>query len=223
LQSVPAGNLLDYLKQVPDPRGRQGRRHTLQAMLATVTCAVLCGARGYAAIAEWVHELPAEIWHLLGYQRKPPTRNAYRDLLIALSPETLEPVIRRWIADVLDYVPSKDELQPVAMDGKTLCSTLAEHGGMVHLLSLFDQRSGCVLSQLKVDRKTNEHKAALQIIKTLLLKGRVVTGDAMFCQRDLCQEIIDRQGHYFFVVKDNQPSLRESLAAEFEAAFSPLH
>ena len=48
-------------------------------------------------------------------------------------------------------------------------------------------------------------------------------GDAMFCQRDLCQEIIDNQGHYFFVVKDNQPSLREALAAEFTAAFSPLH
>ncbi len=80
----------------------------------------------------------------------------------------------------------------------------------VHLLSLLDQRTGCVLSQSRVDAKTNKHKGALELLKTLVLKGRVITGDAMFCQRDLCQKIRDHDGHYFFVVKDNQSTLKES-------------
>jgi hypothetical protein len=109
------------------------------------------------------------------------------------------------------------------MDGKTLCSTLASHGRSVHLLSVLDQRTGFVLSQQEVDGKTNEHKGALQLLKTIVLKGRLVTGDAMFCQRDLCQQIVDDGGHYFFVVKDNQPSLKEAIAADFRPGFSPLH
>ena len=78
-----------------------------------------------------------------------------------------------------------------------------------------------MLSQTRVDAKTNEHKGALEILKTLVLEGRVITGDAIFCQRELCEEVRDRGGHYFFVVKDNQPALKEAIAAEFKAAFSP--
>lgn len=55
----------------------------------------------------------------------------------------------------------------------------------------------------------------------MVLKGRVVTADAIFCQRDVCQEIVDSGGDYFVVVKENQPTLQESIAAEFRAAFSP--
>ena len=43
----------------------------------------------------------------------------------------------------------------------------------------------------------------------------------MFCQREICQQIIDSGGDYFVVVKDNQPNLQETIAAEFRAAFSP--
>jgi len=75
---------------------------------------------------------------------------------------------------------------------------------------------------LEVDGKTNEHKAALALLKSLVLEGRVITGDAMFCQRDLCQQIVEDGGHYFFEVKDNQPELKKSIEAEFQPAFSPL-
>jgi predicted transposase YbfD/YdcC len=87
-----------------------------------------------------------------------------------------------------------------------------------------------VLAQVRVDAKTNEHKAALQLLGLLPVGGRIVTGDALFCQRDLCQEIIDDGGDYVFTVKDNQPSLaidiRAGLSWEDEqrrraALFSP--
>ena len=221
MTAVPAGNLLAYLAQVPDPRGRQGRRHPLAAMLAAVVCAMLCGARGYSAIVQWLHALPVPWWHRLGFTRRPPKDHAFRDLLAAIPPETFEGVVRSWVNAALGEAIPEEELRAIALDGKTLRGTLTPHQRAVHLLSLFDQRMGCVLSQQRVDEKTNEHKAALELLKTIVLKDCVVTGDAMFCQREICQQIIDSGGDYFVVVKDNQPSLQETIAAEFRVAFSP--
>lgn len=221
MTAVPAGNLLAYLAQVPDPRGRQGRRHSLAAMLAAVVCAMLCGARGYSAIVQWLHALPVPWWHRLGFTRRPPKDHAFRDLLATVSPEAFEATVRAWVSAALGEAIPEDELRAIALDGKTLRGTLTPHQRAVHLLSLFDQRMGCVLSQQRVDEKTNEHKAALELLKTIVLKDCVVTGDAMFCQREICQQIIDSGGDYFVVVKDNQPSLQETIAAEFRAAFSP--
>jgi hypothetical protein len=219
--AVPAGNLLAYLAQVPDPRGRQGRRHPLAAMLAAVVCAMLCGARGYSAIVQWLHALPVPWWHRLGFTRRPPKDHAFRDLLAAISPEAFEAAVRAWVSAALGATIPEEQLRAIAVDGKTLRGTLTPHQRAVHLLSLFDQHLGCVLSQQRVDEKTNEHKAALELLKTIVLKDCVVTGDAMFCQREICQQTIDSGGDYFIVVKDNQPSLQETIAAEFRAAFSP--
>ncbi len=179
MKPAPAGSLLTFLSQVPDPRGRQGRRHSLEAMLASVVCAMLQGAHGYSSITQWIHDQDAELWHTLGFTRRPPKLGAFRKLLMALSPNHFERVLADWAKYCLG-VSSEELLEAVAMDGKTLCGTLQPHERAVHLLSLLDQRTGCVLSQSRVDAKTNEHKGALELLKTLVLKGRVITGDAMF-------------------------------------------
>jgi len=114
-------------------------------------------------------------------------------------------------------------LSGVSLDGKTLCNTLAAHERNVHLLSLFDQAVGGVLGQQAVDPTTNEAKAALEILKAIVLEGRLVTGDAMFCQRDLCRQIVDDHGDYLLVVKDNQPELKAAIEAEFQPGFSPRY
>lgn len=221
MQPAPAGSLLAFLAQTPDPRGRQGRRHVLGAMLASIVCALLQGARGYAAIAEWLHDQDVETWHALGFTRRPPKKGAFRNLLMAIPPEQFEAVVRAWMAHCLGTADVPGELQPAAMDGKSLCGTLRQHAPIVHLLSMLDHQTGCTLSQTRVDAKTNEAKAALALLQSLVLKGRVITADAMFCQREICQTILKGGGHYLIVVKDNQPSLQEAIAAEFQAAFSP--
>lgn len=190
-------------------------------MLASIVCAWLQGARGYVAVAEWIHDQDVELWHALGFTRRPPKKGAFRNLLMAIVPEHFEHAVRTWITSCVGVPQEEESLEAVAMDGKSLRGTLKGHERAIHLLSLLDQKTGCALSQTRVDAKTNEAKAALELLKSLVLKGRVITGDAMFCQRDLCQQIIDQGGHYFFVVKDNQPTLKEAIAAEFKAAFSP--
>jgi len=220
--SCLAGSLLELLAQIPDPRGRRGRRHPLAAMLTTIVCAILTGARGYRAIAQWVRSQNASVWLWLGFHRNPPCANSFRNLLLALDPEVLETILRQWMAGVLEMSAS-NAIQPVAMDGKTLCNTLTAHERNVQLLSLLDQATGGVLSQQAVPPTTNEAKTAVDILKTIVLKGRLVTGDAMFCQRELCEQIVDSGGDYLFVVKDNQPELKAAVEADFQPGFSPRH
>lgn len=221
MQPAHAGNLLEYLTQIPDPRGRQGRRFSLSAMLATVVGALLTGARGFEGIADWIHAQTPSLWHRLGYFRKPPTANAFRYLLMAVDPQALEDAIRRWTQEALKESPASGSLQGLAMDGKTLRGTQDAHNRAVHLLSLLDQSTKCLLSQMLVESKTNEIPAGPQLLETVPLQGRVVTADAIHCQRDTCQAILDGGGHYLIVVKDNQPELHATLTAEFTAAFSP--
>jgi hypothetical protein len=220
--SCLAGNLLTLLSQIPDPRGRRGCRHPLAATLTAIVCAVLTGARGYRAIAHWVRSQSPTVWQWLGFHRKPPCANTFRNVLLALNPEVLEAVLRQWMAAIVQ-LPSPDAVQSVAIDGKTLCNTLTAHERNVHLLSLLDQATGGVLSQQQVPPTTNEAKTAADLLKTIVLKGRLVTGDAMFCQRELCEEIVDSGGDYLFVVKDNQPELKAAVAADFQPGFSPRH
>src|SRR5690606_37790298 len=138
MQPAHAGSLLEYLMQIPDPRGRQGRRFSLSAMQSTVVAAILTGARDFEAIADWIHALPPREWHRLGYYRKPPTANAFRYLLMALDPQAVEEALRKWMQAGMQNAPSSETLQALAMDGKTLCGTENAYDRAVHLLSLLD-------------------------------------------------------------------------------------
>jgi hypothetical protein len=188
-------------------------------MLATVVCAVLCGARGYEAIAQWIHAQEKSVWYLLGYFRTPPKEGAFRYLLNKMDPEQLEEALRIWIAPHAEVDPQG--MACLAIDGKTLCKTLDRHGKAVHLLSLFDQQTGCVLSQMPVSGKTNEITTAPEILQKLVLEGRMVTGDAMFAQTAICRTITDSGGDYLIVVKDNQKELKEAVEGDLLPSFSP--
>jgi predicted transposase YbfD/YdcC len=78
-----------------------------------------------------------------------------------------------------------------------------------------------VVGQLRVEPQANEITAALELLKGLPLAGAVVTGDAIFAQREICRAIVERGGDYFFTVKDNQPALKRDIALVFDRD-SPL-
>ena len=224
MPAADAGSLLAALQQIPDPRRRGGQRHSLTAMLAGLVCALLCGARGFRPIAQWLRMQAPETWHWLGFKWRPPCANSFRALLRQIDPDALEAAVRKWTGQREEVGCEEESLRAVSIDGKTLCGTLQAHQRTVQLLAAFDQRSGCVLSQCAVSPETNEAKAALRLLKTLVLKGRVVVGDAMFCQREVCRQILDSGGDYFVVVKDNQPRLKRDIQLAFAGSegFSPL-
>ena len=115
MEPAPAGSLLAHLAQIPDPRGRQGRRHPLEAMLASVVCAMLQGARGYSAIAQWIHDQDVELWHTLGFTRWPPKLGAFRKLLMALSPTHFEGALADWTKGCLEVSAADQLLEAVAL------------------------------------------------------------------------------------------------------------
>jgi hypothetical protein len=229
-ETTPRG-LLSFLAEVPDPRSRYGRRHTLPAILGLVCCAVLCGARSYAAIAQWAHDQEIELMHQLGFTRTPPKLGGIRKVLMALNVKAFEAALTRWAEAVLGHSLAVDQSPPraLALDGKSVRGGFDGMGKAVHLLSLMAHESGLTLAQASVpnggEDKTNEHKAALRLLKGMVLEERLITGDAMFRHRDFCQRILDGGGDYLVFVKENQPTLLHDIQMAFappmEGAFSP--
>lgn len=85
----------------------------------------------------------------------------------------------------------------------------------MQILTALDQHTGCVLSETAIAFKTNEAKTAVEFLKTLVLQGKTVVGDAGFCHRDICETILSDHGEYLFLVKDNQPTLHKEATQAF--------
>jgi hypothetical protein len=221
VNSSPARGLLEILQQLPDPRGRKGRRHSLSAMLAALVCGILCGQKSLKAFVEWLHLQPHATWHWLGFFRKPPQRRAFSDLLEELASQAIETALAQWIAGL--GVPLSEEGVQV-WDGKTLRGSKTLSAKALQQLVRLDLATGQVLSRTDIAASTNEAKAALDLLKSLVLQGQVIVADAAYCQRDICQKIIDSGGDYVVTVKDNQPTLKRDIENAFviPKGFSPL-
>ncbi len=218
--------LPEVLAALPDPRGRHGRRHPLPAVLGLVTLGLLLGRRSLDAIAQLGRNYGAPLAHALGFRRaKTPSKSTLSRTLRRLDVQALEEALGRWVGSRLP--PEADVL---ALDGKTLRGSRDGDIPGQHLVAAYAPHVQAVLAQIRVDAKTNEHKAALRLLGILPLKGKVVTGDAMFCQRDFCAAVLEAGGDYVLTVKANQPGLEVDVAAGFAfeaaarsvaAAFSP--
>jgi hypothetical protein len=224
-------SLFEALADVPDPRSRHGRRHPLSAILALTVLAMLRGCRGPTAIAQFGRDHGAALAHALGFRRaKTPAPSCLSDLYGALDAAAFEAALSRWVAARLPPPAEGAEPQPVSLDGKTLRGSRDGAAPGQHLVSAYAHEHQAVLAQIRVGAKTNEHKAALELLGILPLQGRVVLGDALSCQRDVCAKIVARGGDYLFTVKGNQLGLETDIAAGFAfeagarslaAAFSP--
>ncbi len=219
-----ASGLLHCLQSIPDPRGREGQRHSHVAMLAAMVCATLCNFPGYSGAAQWIRLQPLEFWHALGGRRHPPCQNAFRYLMIKLDPAALEEALMNWLTQDVGLVIGDEQLQAIVLDGKALRGTRAKHKQAMMIIAAFDQATGCVFSQTPVDPTTSEAAAALQLVKEMVLEGKVIIGDAAYCQRHTCQTIVSGNGDYVVVVKDNQPNLHKAAQQSFviPKGFSPL-
>jgi hypothetical protein len=233
---MAALSLVEILAEVPDPRSRHGRVHPLPAILALTVLAMLRGCRGPVAIAQFGRDYGTPLAHALGFRRgKTPAPSCLSELFSRLDAVAFEAALSRWIRSRTPPAPGAgDETaqgkEPISLDGKTLRGSKDGVMPGQHLVAAYAPLIEAVLVQVQVDAKTNEHKAALQLLGILPVKGRIVIGDAMFCQRDVCAEVIDQGGDYLFFAKANQPGLQTDIAAGFgyeaaaqavAAAFSP--
>src|SRR5665647_1319019 len=195
-------SLLTALGRVPDPRDPRGVRYPIVAMLTVVVCAMLAGARSYAAIGEWCADLDATDRRDLGFTGKVP------------GPVTIWRLLVRVDAAARARSPDRRPVRRVlAVDGKAMRATLRGPGPM-HLLCALDHARGVVVAQVSVDVKTNE----IPLFATLLdqvpdLQGTLITGDALHAQVRHLEYLHARGAHLLVCVKGNQPTLRGRLRA----------
>jgi hypothetical protein len=186
-----SSSLYEAFADVPDPREASGRRHPLQAILALTSVAMLSGARSLYAIAQFGRDRGKEFARALGFTRDvPPCCATLHYLFRALDRRAFERAVRRWT----DQQVGHKGWRAVSLDGKTLRGTQGHELPGVHLLAAYAHEAKLVLDQVPVDAKTNEHKAALELLDVIPLDGKLVTGDAMFCQRDLSRKIRAKKG-----------------------------
>lgn len=224
MPATAARTLFDALADIPDPRHRQGNRHPLQAILAMTVAAMLAGNSTPTAIAQWGRDMYRRnrewMWRLGFRSYTTPAVSTLHEVFKIIDIERVETLLAAWIDELLGH----QRWRAVSLDGKTLRGSARKkvEAPGVHLLSAYLHDPGCVLAQVRVDAKTNEYKAALDLIERLVLHKTVLVGDAMFCQKDLCQAVIDRGGDYFLAVKDNQPALKQDIEQAFAEPLSPL-
>jgi DDE_Tnp_1-associated/Transposase DDE domain len=212
-------SLAELLATIPDPRKPRGRIHPLTAVLSLAAVAMLAGMKSLEAIAQFGRDHGPALAHALGFRRgKTPAKSTLSEIFRAIDPDAFEAALRAWIQGR----PAGGDA--IALDGKTLKGSRDGELPGAHLLAAFAPGGAAVLGQLGVGAKTNEHKAALRLLGVLPLRGKVVTGDAMFCHRDFARAVRDGGGDYLLVVKDNQPELRAQIEAALhgDADFSPL-
>jgi hypothetical protein len=189
--SAISPSLLTVLADVPDPRGRRGKRHPLTAILAMAVAATLCGAKSYAAMADWGRNYGPAFAQALGFTRlQTPCAACLFLLFRRLDRPVLEAALARWAEAVLVALPpTEGELEALAIDGKSLRGSKKQGALDVHLLSVLSHRLGLTLGQQAVSDHSNEIGAMPAVLAGLILEGRVVTADAMHCQRDTAQAI----------------------------------
>jgi predicted transposase YbfD/YdcC len=214
------------LADFPDFRDPRGVRHPLLAVLLLSCVAMLCGARGESAIAEWAENYGATWRAPLGFTRPDgPSQSTVQRIFHGIDSDLLENRLAAWARQVIACCPAPAiaplSLEAMAIDGKTLRGSAKCGAADAHLLSAFSQRLGVVLGQVAVPDKTSEITAIDDLLARLVLTGWVVTTDALFTQTGIAQAISDAGGDYLMEVKGNQPRLHDDLTLLFADAAAP--
>lgn len=209
-------NLKASLQQVADPRGKQGQDYRLWSILALIVVSLLCGRRGMKAAFLLGRSLTKRQQAGLGFRHgRTPCHATLTETLRVVDPQAL--------ADVLGalYFEKNGDARHIAIDGKTMRASKDGDGKAEHVLSAFCAGLQNVLGHEASRSKGLEIPDALKLLERLDLKNKIVTGDAMFCQKSTCEKITQRGGDYVFPIKDNQPTLRENVETAFNEPIFP--
>src|SRR5256714_2108087 len=232
LSRVPLTALYEALKQVKDGRKKRGCRYSLALILTLLLLARLAGETEMRAAAQWIKLRKGWIIEQLHLTRASvPCQGTYLYALERIDAQELLEVVAgcltRWeAAQRCENEPSRlseqagqQEKQHVAVHGKTMRGTLGHESATqasVHVLSVYEVRTGLVLAQRSVAEKENEISAVKDLLTPVYVRDRVWTADAMHTQKMACQCLEQFGGKYLFFFKDNHPTAHEDLGLFFQ-------
>jgi predicted transposase YbfD/YdcC len=222
--SVAPGSLAAAFAHMPDPRRAASVIYPLPAILAMAVAALLANHLSVLAIAEWGARQAPPTLAALGFpEGRTPCQSTLQRLFRQLDGDALAARLSacfrpRAVAATSDRGP-----QGIAIDGKAQRGRLrfADAGGaVVHALSAFCHDHGVVLAHEPIATGPDKAEAELTVAPALLARiawpGRVLTGDALFCQRGLCAQVRAAGGDYLLLVKENQSTLYRDLQLLFD-------
>jgi predicted transposase YbfD/YdcC len=199
---------LSYFKDLHDPRQRGKVCYPLDEILLLCLLAVLAGADTITEIAVFGVKKLELLRRFRPFRDGTPTHDHLGDILAVLDAGQFQSCFAAWVASATGIPEGV-----VAIDGKTSRRSGLKNKGKaaIHMVSAFAARQRLVLGQVKVTEKSNEIIAIPKLLDLLTIEGAIVTIDAMGCQREIAQKIIDKKADYILALKGNQGSLREDV------------
>ena len=208
---------LGYFKDLPDPRQRGKVTYPLEEVLLLCLLAVLGGAETFVDIARFGEKKLGLLRRFRPFRDGTPSHDHLGDIFATLDAEQFQRCFVAWVAALTGA-----SADVIAIDGKTLRRSYQKKGAKapIHMVSAFAARQRLVLGQVKVAEKSNEIAAIPALLDMMAIEGAIVTIDAMGCQREIAQKVLDKKADYVLALKGNQGSLRQDVevfAAEQKA------
>jgi predicted transposase YbfD/YdcC len=212
----PRLTLAEHFASLDDPRVERTKLHPLLSIITIAICAVIGGAESWDDIELFGEAKAAWFATFLDLPHGIPSHDTFNRVFAALDPTQFQACFLRWMQAVAEVLPA----QAIALDGKTVRGSHDRANGKqaIHLVSAWATANRLVLAQVKVDEKSNEITALPELLGQLALAGCVVTIDAMGCQREIAQQILDQEGDYVLALKGNQGTLHADVERSFSLA-----
>lgn len=205
----------EHFQELQDPRSREGL-HEFDDILFLATCATIAGADGPSDIEEFGHHQILWLRRYIRLANGIPSHDTIGRVFELIKPNKFQEAFLNWIHSFRLDEPSNGELTTLAIDGKTERGSRTVDKNPLHVVSAWATEYGLSLGQKAVDSKSNEITAIPELLQTLELRGKIVSIDAMGCQKEIAKNIVQDGGEYCLAVKENQPKLFEAIEAFFE-------
>jgi predicted transposase YbfD/YdcC len=201
-------SIAEHFGQVKDPR-QHDVDHLLIEIITIAICAVICGADGWSEVEEFGKAKEEWLRTFLILPHGIPSHDTFGRVFGLIDPDEFQQGFISWISAISQLTAG----QVIAVDGKRL--RRSHDGrlgkGAIHMVSAWASANRLVLGQLKTDEKSNEITAIPELLKLLVIKDCIVTIDAMGCQTDIAQAIVEQEGDYVLALKGNQGTLHQDV------------
>jgi predicted transposase YbfD/YdcC len=203
----PSSTITAHFASLTDPRRDQTKRHQLLDILTIALCATICGADEWVAMAEFGNAKREWFDTFLDLPNGIPSHDTFGRVFAALDPIQLERCFLSWVQSTVALT----EGAVIAVDGKSARRSHDRGAGKaaIHMVSAWASANRFVLGQVATAEKSNDAAqrapaAIPALLDLLLLKGCIVTIDAMGCQTEIAAQIVDKGADYVLALKENQ-------------------
>lgn len=212
-------SVLAIFAAIEDPRDHTAQ-YELSALLLIALAATLCGAKSCVDIADFAAANRSELIEFVDLPPNgTPSHDTFSRLFRLLDPEQMEAALHRFCAAMRRGLGLGAVEGVVAVDGKRLRRGYERGRASMPplLVGIWDTETRLSIAA-RVGTDGNEVAATLAALKTVALKGCIVTGDALHCHPAMARQVREQGGHYLLKLKANHGPLRAAAEAAFAAA-----